>query len=160
MDDICLQIINFEDLSSQPPPQPAIPPPSQTNNRLATRCMFQFYSFYFDSPRCTRVQIFARDFTRVLVKSTAVWISKFDSMSGYFTKVPLHSIVNKYSKSKNDQRKNTHVRFLEKILKINEYYRIFFSSRNCCAACFSIKIDSKNPDCTYCVAETTTISPA
>ncbi|KAL0123177.1 hypothetical protein PUN28_007654 [Cardiocondyla obscurior] len=37
VDDICLQIINFEDLSSQPPPQPAIPPPSQANNRLATR---------------------------------------------------------------------------------------------------------------------------
>ncbi|XP_060828371.1 potassium voltage-gated channel subfamily H member 6 isoform X9 [Bombus pascuorum] len=37
VDDICLQIINFEDLSSQPPPQPAIPPPSQTNNRLVTR---------------------------------------------------------------------------------------------------------------------------
>ncbi|XP_076381623.1 potassium voltage-gated channel seizure isoform X6 [Megalopta genalis] len=37
VDDICLQIINFEDLSSQPPPQPAIPSPSQTNNRLVTR---------------------------------------------------------------------------------------------------------------------------
>ncbi|XP_018354191.1 PREDICTED: potassium voltage-gated channel subfamily H member 2 isoform X4 [Trachymyrmex septentrionalis] len=37
VDDICLQIINFEDLSSQPPPQAAIPPPSQANNRLATR---------------------------------------------------------------------------------------------------------------------------
>ncbi|XP_024877527.1 potassium voltage-gated channel subfamily H member 2 isoform X1 [Temnothorax curvispinosus] len=37
VDDICLQIINFEDLSSQPPPQPAIPPPTQANNRLATR---------------------------------------------------------------------------------------------------------------------------
>ncbi|XP_076390682.1 potassium voltage-gated channel seizure isoform X10 [Megachile rotundata] len=37
VDDICLQIINFEDLSAQPPPQPAIPPPSQTNNRLVTR---------------------------------------------------------------------------------------------------------------------------
>ncbi|XP_076161159.1 potassium voltage-gated channel seizure isoform X4 [Ptiloglossa arizonensis] len=37
VDDICLQIINFEDLSSQPPPPPAIPPPSQTNNRLVTR---------------------------------------------------------------------------------------------------------------------------
>lgn len=37
MDEICLQIINFEDLSSQPSPQPAIPPPSQTNNRLVTR---------------------------------------------------------------------------------------------------------------------------
>ncbi|XP_026671639.1 potassium voltage-gated channel subfamily H member 7 isoform X4 [Ceratina calcarata] len=37
VDDICLQIINFEDLSSQPAPQPAIPPPTQTNNRLATR---------------------------------------------------------------------------------------------------------------------------
>ncbi|XP_011876582.1 PREDICTED: potassium voltage-gated channel subfamily H member 2 isoform X2 [Vollenhovia emeryi] len=37
VDDICLQIINFEDLSSQPPPQPPIPPPSQANNRLATR---------------------------------------------------------------------------------------------------------------------------
>ncbi|XP_076751204.1 potassium voltage-gated channel seizure isoform X3 [Xylocopa sonorina] len=37
VDDICLQIINFEDLSSQPPQQPAIPPPSQTNNRLVTR---------------------------------------------------------------------------------------------------------------------------
>ncbi|XP_066597714.1 potassium voltage-gated channel subfamily H member 6 isoform X4 [Prorops nasuta] len=37
VDDICLQIINFEDLSSQPPPQPAIPPPSQDNNRLVTR---------------------------------------------------------------------------------------------------------------------------
>ncbi|XP_015430216.1 PREDICTED: potassium voltage-gated channel subfamily H member 2 [Dufourea novaeangliae] len=37
VDDICLQIINFEDLSSQPPPQPAIPPPTQTNNRLVTR---------------------------------------------------------------------------------------------------------------------------
>lgn len=58
MDDICLQIINFEDLSSQPPPQPAIPPPSQANNRLATRCMFQFYSFYFDSSRCERVSEF------------------------------------------------------------------------------------------------------
>ncbi|XP_018367995.1 PREDICTED: potassium voltage-gated channel subfamily H member 2 isoform X8 [Trachymyrmex cornetzi] len=37
VDDICLQIINFEDLSSQPPPQATIPPPSQANNRLATR---------------------------------------------------------------------------------------------------------------------------
>ncbi|XP_011346354.1 potassium voltage-gated channel unc-103 isoform X3 [Ooceraea biroi] len=37
VDDICLQIINFEDLSSPPPPQPPIPPPSQANNRLATR---------------------------------------------------------------------------------------------------------------------------
>ncbi|XP_035727276.1 potassium voltage-gated channel subfamily H member 2-like isoform X5 [Vespa mandarinia] len=37
VDDICLQIINFEDLSSQPPPQAAIPPPSQANNRLVTR---------------------------------------------------------------------------------------------------------------------------
>lgn len=37
VDEICLQIINFEDLSSQPSPQPAIPPPSQTNNRLVTR---------------------------------------------------------------------------------------------------------------------------
>ncbi|XP_076229951.1 potassium voltage-gated channel seizure isoform X3 [Nomia melanderi] len=37
VDDICLQIINFEDLSSQPPTQPTIPPPSQTNNRLVTR---------------------------------------------------------------------------------------------------------------------------
>ncbi|XP_076293376.1 potassium voltage-gated channel seizure isoform X5 [Lasioglossum baleicum] len=37
VDDVCLQIINFEDLSSQPPPQPAIPPPTQTNNRLVTR---------------------------------------------------------------------------------------------------------------------------
>ncbi|XP_025156617.1 potassium voltage-gated channel subfamily H member 2 isoform X4 [Harpegnathos saltator] len=37
VDDICLQIINFEDLSSQPPPQSAIPPPSQANNRLSTR---------------------------------------------------------------------------------------------------------------------------
>ncbi|KAH0953221.1 hypothetical protein HN011_010276 [Eciton burchellii] len=37
VDDICLQIINFEDLSSPPPTQPAIPPPSQANNRLATR---------------------------------------------------------------------------------------------------------------------------
>ncbi|XP_076628162.1 potassium voltage-gated channel seizure isoform X2 [Colletes latitarsis] len=37
VDDVCLQIINFEDLSSQPPPPPAIPPPSQTNNRLVTR---------------------------------------------------------------------------------------------------------------------------
>ncbi|CAD6217364.1 GSCOCG00004807001-RA-CDS, partial [Cotesia congregata] len=38
VDDICLQIINFEDLSAQPPPPPAVPPPSTTNNRLATRC--------------------------------------------------------------------------------------------------------------------------
>ncbi|OAD54981.1 hypothetical protein WN48_05861 [Eufriesea mexicana] len=37
VDDICLQIINFEDLSSQPPPQSTIPPASQTNNRLVTR---------------------------------------------------------------------------------------------------------------------------
>ncbi|XP_044591049.1 potassium voltage-gated channel subfamily H member 7 isoform X10 [Cotesia glomerata] len=37
VDDICLQIINFEDLSAQPPPPPAVPPPSTTNNRLATR---------------------------------------------------------------------------------------------------------------------------
>ncbi|XP_012270109.1 potassium voltage-gated channel subfamily H member 2 isoform X2 [Orussus abietinus] len=37
VDDICLQIINFEDLSAQPPPQPAIPPPSHANNRLVTR---------------------------------------------------------------------------------------------------------------------------
>ncbi|KAG7210815.1 hypothetical protein KM043_012302 [Ampulex compressa] len=37
VDDICLQIINFEDLSAQPPSQPTIPPPSQTNNRLVTR---------------------------------------------------------------------------------------------------------------------------
>ncbi|XP_014616734.1 PREDICTED: potassium voltage-gated channel subfamily H member 6-like [Polistes canadensis] len=37
VDDICLQIINFEDLSTQPPPQAAIPPPSQANNRLVTR---------------------------------------------------------------------------------------------------------------------------
>lgn len=51
VDEICLQIINFEDLSSQPSPQPAIPPPSQTNNRLVTRCKFQSlsssFSFYF-----------------------------------------------------------------------------------------------------------------
>ncbi|XP_043498073.1 potassium voltage-gated channel subfamily H member 2 isoform X10 [Polistes fuscatus] len=37
VDDICLQIINFEDLSTQPPPQATIPPPSQANNRLVTR---------------------------------------------------------------------------------------------------------------------------
>ncbi|XP_033216833.1 potassium voltage-gated channel subfamily H member 2 isoform X2 [Belonocnema kinseyi] len=37
VDDICLQIINFEDLSAQPPPQAAIPPSSQANNRLSTR---------------------------------------------------------------------------------------------------------------------------
>ncbi|KAI4490307.1 hypothetical protein M0802_010775 [Mischocyttarus mexicanus] len=37
VDDICLQIINFEDLSSQPPPPATIPPPSQANNRLVTR---------------------------------------------------------------------------------------------------------------------------
>ncbi|XP_043484495.1 potassium voltage-gated channel subfamily H member 2 isoform X3 [Leptopilina heterotoma] len=37
VDDICLQIINFEDLSAQPPPQPSIPPPAQANNRLVTR---------------------------------------------------------------------------------------------------------------------------
>ncbi|XP_034951442.1 potassium voltage-gated channel subfamily H member 2 isoform X3 [Chelonus insularis] len=37
VDDICLQIINFEDLSSQPPPPPAVPTPSPANNRLATR---------------------------------------------------------------------------------------------------------------------------
>lgn len=49
MDEICLQIINFEDLSSQPSPQPAIPPPSQTNNRLVTRCKFQSLSFFFFS---------------------------------------------------------------------------------------------------------------
>ncbi|KAK0073020.1 hypothetical protein PV325_010381, partial [Microctonus aethiopoides] len=37
VDDICLQIINFEDLSAQPPPPPAIPVPSPANNRLVTR---------------------------------------------------------------------------------------------------------------------------
>ena len=42
VDDICLQIINFEDLSAQPPPPPVAPPTSQTNNRLATRCEFTF----------------------------------------------------------------------------------------------------------------------
>lgn len=47
VDEICLQIINFEDLSSQPSPQPAIPPPSQTNNRLVTRCKFQSLSSSF-----------------------------------------------------------------------------------------------------------------
>lgn len=46
VDEICLQIINFEDLSSQPSPQPAIPPPSQTNNRLVTRCKFQSLFFF------------------------------------------------------------------------------------------------------------------
>lgn len=38
VDDICLQIINFEDLSAQPAQPPALPPPSHTNNRLVTRC--------------------------------------------------------------------------------------------------------------------------
>ncbi|XP_015602633.1 potassium voltage-gated channel subfamily H member 2 isoform X4 [Cephus cinctus] len=37
VDDICLQIINFEDLSAQPSPQPAIQPSSHGNNRLVTR---------------------------------------------------------------------------------------------------------------------------
>ncbi|XP_011297460.1 potassium voltage-gated channel subfamily H member 2 isoform X3 [Fopius arisanus] len=37
VDDICLQIINFEDLSAQPTPPPAAPAPSPANNRLVTR---------------------------------------------------------------------------------------------------------------------------
>ncbi|XP_046479285.1 voltage-gated inwardly rectifying potassium channel KCNH2 isoform X3 [Neodiprion pinetum] len=37
VDDICLQIINFEDLSAQPSQPPAIPLPSHANNRLVTR---------------------------------------------------------------------------------------------------------------------------
>ncbi|XP_048513735.1 potassium voltage-gated channel subfamily H member 2 isoform X11 [Athalia rosae] len=37
VDDICLQIINFEDLSDQTSQPPAIPLPSHANNRLVTR---------------------------------------------------------------------------------------------------------------------------
>lgn len=87
-----------------------------------------------------------------------------NSTSGY-SRIPLHSIaVNKYSKSKNDQRKNTHVRFLGTILKVkwkNTWKNFFFSSRLPLqrVAYVSIKIDSKNPDCTYCVAETVSLQP-
>ncbi|XP_044004798.1 potassium voltage-gated channel subfamily H member 7 isoform X3 [Aphidius gifuensis] len=37
VDDICLQIINFEDLSAQPTPPPVVPTPTPINNRLSTR---------------------------------------------------------------------------------------------------------------------------
>lgn len=86
VDDICLQIINFEDLSSPPPPQPAIPQPTQANNRLATRCTFQFYSFHLDSPernaRSPESSREARRDTATLSRAEDFGISKRESEKG------------------------------------------------------------------------------